>query len=236
VGELNGYLNVTDIDSIAIASDTSVFTSQLRRRDLNVVPAVNPFGQIGLTCYSGVFTCEDAPLCNKSYPDPTAAYLNLDNDGVATVEIDQNVNQYSNIYATYNIQVYSPSDQTMFSNMLGGMGGTDEATSKQAPFSNLNSTLIRTWNQDQSSSSTQYIWEDTLPGNYGSEGQFMNTSSGLGYAGDDEIFDLNSFTVGSTTLIGYCYGGIHAVSGSGNPKTNTSASNAVFKIELTRIR
>jgi len=213
---------------------TDEFSNELRRRDLNIVPAVNPNGTIGLTAYAGVFQCPDPPMCNTATSWPSAAYLEF-GSGYSTpsVTIDNSVIQGNNVYACWNILAYDPTGQIMYTNFLGGIGVTDSTKSNYSddPFTASNSTMVRNYN---TSTTTQVLWaeSDSLPGLLGAEGHFLPVGDTYLYTGSDEVFDLSKFPAQEATVIGYALGGIESSTGQ-SYKGKSWASNRIFKVVLS---
>ena len=223
----NGSLSVSNVTTHTM-DGYDEFTNPMRRRDLNVVPNVNPAtGNIGLTAYAGVFVCGNPPTCTNASPYASAVHMDIDGSGNVTTSEDANVNQYANVYACYNMQLYDTQNTTMYSNMIGGLG---DGTAGNDDWTKLVTTLIR-----QTAGTTPLVWgtNTSLPDYNGAEGQFLMTGGAdYLYSGSSEIMSLDAMPQGTPVTVGYLYGGIWS---SAAKNGTTTASGTMIEVTVTKL-
>lgn len=202
---------------------------QFRRRDLNVVPAVRPSGQWGLTVYGGVFTKSFGVWMSPVYADPTG-------NGVTLTLDDTGFKQQMCQYATANLPIYDSIDKSMYTVLFGGISLVSYNTRLRRfqadagiPFIDQVSCIHR----DARGKSVEYLVTNdsgaplVFPGLLGAESKLIPTSAARSLF-TNECLDLGRLS--GRTLVGYIFGGIEA----DKPNHGTTyASDQLFEVYVT---
>lgn len=186
--------------------------SQYHRRDLNVAEAIRattglPFG---LTAFGGVFTKTAGAWTNPVYIDQSSA-------GSTTIRVDTSFNQKMSQYTCGRIAMFSSQTLRMYTTFLGGISlyyydknGNLVASNLDnfMPFINTITTLARLpdgntveWPQPPSLA---------LPELIGANAVFIRNPDIPLIQNSHEVIDYDKLPPGPT-LVGYLYGGIHAM-------------------------
>ncbi len=202
---------------------------QFRRRDLNVVPAVRPSGEWGLTVYGGVFTKSFGAWQTPVYGDPSV-------NGVTLALDDTGFKQQMCQYATSSLPIFDSSDKSMYTVFFGGISlvsyhtGTGRFNTDSAiPFIDQVSCIHR----DAGGNSEEYLVTDdrgvpvVFPGLFGAESRLIPTSAARSLF-TNECLDLRGLT--GRTLVGYIFGGIQAEQPNHGP---TFASDKLFEVYVS---
>lgn len=199
-------------------------TVNLHRRDYNMAVQIFPDGYVGLTMFSGVFQYGvDLPWLNT---------VDVRDTGYHVRPI---FNQYLNQYHTAHMPVFDGVNTAMHSVFFGGMSRYTLDASGQliddtnVPFVN---TISKTTRFSDDSMDEFKIGE--MPGLLGSGAEFIHIHAN--FTDDYDIIHLDSLPY-SKTHVGYVVGGIESTQANIffiNDGTQSSASNRIFKVYITR--
>lgn len=219
--------------SVPLADSVSV----LRRRDLVVVPSITSNNQVGLSIYGGVFTYTNS-ISNPGNPWNYPVYITGGNTPAYVV--DSSFFQKSNLYAAANALFYSPSTQTMYTSIFGGLVDKDldsNSASGGNPASwTTNLLTVARQSNGNSYTSTAIYDANGMPIRMGAEAAFVpvgNLSNSYYYNNTYNIFNYDVLPSGSTTL-GYIYGGITCDSVQSSNTKPANATNAVYKVVFNK--
>lgn len=198
------------------------------RRDLNVVPAINPDnGEERLAAFGGVFQF------GQMKPFTTPIYIERN----CTATEDLSFHQKMNVYECPAIPAYDENSKTMSYTFFGGIAewrfeNGSLHRDDSLPWSNQACMVIH----EAGGQYHEIIIPDAIPGgrHLGADAQF-HFVPGLAAAGqllENGVIKLTGFQPGTKTLIGYIYGGIEAAAGNTRLE-KTTASNRVFAVYLT---
>ncbi len=205
-----------------ISDNLSDNTTQFRRRDLLVVPAIQRGGQgIGLTVYGGVFTTNVLPFRNPIY---------LKGGAIPNYQLDKTYIQTSNIYATANVEMYDAINDVMLTTAFGGIGNDTTKKGRDA-FTQKIMTISK---NNRTNATTEIVNPSSLPTFMGAEGIFVSAPNVPMHNAQYEVISYNRLPTGTPTLIGYIYGGIVSnlpTWGSSNP---TIPSRMVYEVYFTK--
>lgn len=201
-------------------------TTQFRRRDLVVAPGIQTNGNTGISIYGGVFTYQNTT------PFTHPIYLNI-NGQTATYAVDTS-HQYSNNYSAANLAMYSASANSMYTTIFGGIvenaADTGNASFTKKVMSvthnlSANTTTYKTETALMTASDNKY---------YGAESVFIEAANAPMYDAAHGIVNFDILPANQPVVIGYIYGGIIAGEPDNNGQGNTSPSNKVFAVTITR--
>lgn len=199
-------------------------TTQFRRRDLLVVPAVQKGGKnVGLTVYGGVFTSSGLPFRNPIY---------LRGGTTPSYQLDKTYTQTSNIYATANVEMYDAQKDEMLTTAFGGIGeDTSTTTGSGDAFTKKIMTIKR---NNRTNITTEILNTTSTPTYMGSESIFIPASNLPMYNANYGVMNYNAMPAGMPKLIGYIYGGIVS-NGTGWSSSNpTTPSKIVYEVYFTK--
>lgn len=222
------------IDLYVQQRDSEAPQDAYRRRDLNILPMIKN-NQQAFVALSGVFT-----LTTGIWTVP----VEVDREGstsMATPNDADTFKQGMNNYASATTTFYSPSTDTNFYLLLGGItfgyfdGNTFE-TSTDFPFTNQITTVRR----ESDGTYTQYIMDEQYPvilstgSNPGNElifgaGAFFIKADNLPLY-PNKVVNLDAIT--SPTVIGYVVGGIMSTVPNTSASTDSTASPYIFPVTL----
>jgi len=201
-------------------------TTNLHRRDFNVVPQIMPDGQEGLTAFSGVFQ-----------PHADLPYLNCVNIDSAGYVVNNEFKQYYNQYHCAHVPLFSNRTKEMHTFFFGGISQFYDSAGvlmqhDDVPFVRTIARVTR----DQAGKMTEYKLEEEMPGLLGASSEFIPADHlpefPNGVLKSDEL-------KGDSTLIGYIFGGINSTNPNifwRNNGTQSSASHVIYKVFLLKSR
>jgi hypothetical protein len=207
--------------------------SQFHRRDLNVVPAINPAdGSLSLTAYGGVFTPTAGP-----FPNPIM--ITQDGQGNTRVKIDNAFQQRFALYECATVQIWDPAVGGTYTSFLGGITNyyydktgriTPSGINNYMPFFNHVSTIVRS-PQGVSAEYPQYL--PALPGYIGANAVFI-ANPGVQMQGNPDIIDYSTIAAGAPVLIGWMYGGIKATAEQASEFNPTFSNGTIYSVYLQK--
>lgn len=205
-----------------------------RRRDLNILPMMKQTQQ-AFVALSGVFTTSDGIWTVPVEIDRNGSTYMPDPDDTETFK------QGMNNYASATTTLYSPSTDSNYFLLLGGItfGYFDESTfetSTNFPFTNQVTTVKR----DGDGSYNQFIMDEQYPviesqgSNPGNEllfgaGAFFIKAQNLPLY-PNNVINLDAIT--TPTVIGYVVGGIMSTVPNTSASTDSTASPYIFPVTL----
>ena len=199
-------------------------TTNLHRRDYNVIPQILPCGQEGLTAFSGVFQQNaDLPFLNCVIIDSLGYSVNND------------FAQYYNQYHCAHVPLYSARDKEMHNLFFGGI--SQYADSAGIRIQNNNVPFVKTIarvTRYRNGKMTEYKMPIELPSFLGASSEFIPVRNLPKY--DNEVIKLDDIQRDST-LIGYIFGGINSTESEifwSNNGTQSTANSVIFKIYLIK--
>ncbi len=199
-------------------------STNLHRRDLNVVPQIFPSGGEGLTAFSGVFQQEEnLPFLNC---------VNIDPSGHDT---KNSFTQYYNQYHCANIPLFSHSKNEMHTLFFGGISqyydDSDTLTQdNNVPFVRTIARVTRTADGKMA----EYKLTIEMPAMVGSDAGFIENEDLPKYS--NGVIQLDKLS-NDATLLGYIFGGIASSEENifwTNDGTQSEATNQIFKVYLTK--
>jgi hypothetical protein len=201
-------------------------STNLHRRDYNLVPQLFPGGNEGLTAFSGVFqVSEDIPYLNC---------VDLDNTGL---QPNNSFAQYYNHYQCANFPVYSVTQDEMYTMFFGGIAQYYDSSGilvqdNNCPFVKTIACIKRSANGNM----VEYKLPIELPSLLGAGSDFLPNSNLTYYPNGVLMYDQLSE---DTTLVGYVFGGIsspeaNAFNSSMMGNNGTTATNSLFKVYLVQ--
>lgn len=232
--------NGTTLSVANIASTTP--DENYRRRDLNVVPTIQPDGmggvQQGLTVLSGVFTPAG---------DPWTVPVEIDANGNPSMADPNNPNTFQqamNNYHSAKFGFYSQATGEMHEVLFGGISlkYLNESTQMietdtALPFVNDITSIV----VDASGNYSQHHL-GFMPELYDLQNRLIRLGTNAEFLPADGVAKFTNGVIdfdalGSQTTLGYIYGGIIASAPHvrGNPGQLSSASNHVFEVVLIRV-
>lgn len=220
--------NQLTLNSVATLTDNLPdSTTQFRRRDLVVAPAVQPNGtDIGIAIFGGVFTyTSGAPISNNGVNFTHPIYI----ANSSQYKIETAANQYANIYSAAFLCMYDSSSKRMMTTFFGGLGDKTNEIDSSANWTNKITTAERSY---QNGTDVTFFNSDnpTLPGYIGAESVFIPKSGVPFYNTTFNI--LNYDLLQPVQDVGYIYGGIRSSDANGD---STSCSNVVYKVTFKRL-
>ncbi|CAN5605732.1 hypothetical protein BH10BAC5_BH10BAC5_21980 [soil metagenome] len=206
--------------SINISNFTQVQdTTNLHRRDMNVVPMMTTGGALSLSLYGGVFT--------KGYPLPFLNPVSVSNTGSVTVD-----NSFQKLFSQYNcpvMSVYDSVNNKMHNTFFGGISlYYYDQTSMSVKRDTLTPFIkdISTITKNASGLSSEYLMPIKFTEYLGSNAEFIINPATPQFS--SEI--INLFKLSGRTFVGYIFGGIKALLPN---LAGSSASTRIFKVYLT---
>ncbi len=199
--------------------DFTVFQGpEFHRRDGNLAALMMPDGSPALGVYGGVFKPDvDAPYLHPIYISPNE------------IEVDSSYFQKMSQYTCALLPMFDDAAQTMYTVLFGGISlhYYDEASAQLVPdslmpFINDITTLVRL----PDGSHGEHLLDVKFDALLGTNAKFI-PADGVPFF-DNNVLKINDLT--ERTLVGYIYGGIHAVIPNITP---SDASNRLFKVWLT---
>lgn len=231
VNVIGGKLSITDYKAFDAPGGGGV-ESQYHRRDLNVVDALRPNKTLGLTAYGGVFTKQAGPWTNPVEISEVGA-------GNTIIKVDTTFDQKMSQYTCAHLLMFSSAKSTMFTTLFGGISFyyydkdgklTESNFDNNMPFIDSITTLARLpsgrtveWPQPPSQS---------LPELLGANAIFVPTNA-VPKIGNDHIVDVDKLPPGQT-LVGYLYGGIHAMGAQISFINPSYADNMIYEVYVTK--
>lgn len=199
-------------------------TTNLHRRDFNVVPQIMPDGQEGLTAFSGVFQVDaDLPFLNC---------VNIDSLGYS---VKNDFLQYYNQYHCAHIPLFSASANEMHNLFFGGIAQYSDSAGILVQDNNVPfvKTIARV-TRDKTGKMAEYKLPVEMPAFLGAGSEFIQTENLPKYS--NGVIKLDEITA-DTALLGYIYGGISSSARNvfwSNDGTQSSANNKIFKVYLVK--
>jgi hypothetical protein len=201
-------------------------TTQFRRRDLVVAPGVQRNKNLGISIYGGVFTSQNTT------PFTHPIYLTV-NGQTATFAVDSS-HQYSNNYSAANLALYSKSSNRMYTTIFGGIV-ENAADTNNASFTKKVMSITHDLNANTTTYKTEAALLTATDNKfYGAESIFIEAANAPMYDAAHGIVDFDNLPANTPVVIGYVYGGIIASAPDNNGQSNSSASNKVFAVTVTR--
>ncbi len=202
--------------SVSNYSET-IDTANLHRRDMNLVPAINPDGSQSLILYGGVFKSNaDNPFLEPIYINSTG------------YTVDFSFQQRFTQYTTANINMFDSVKKDMHTVFLAGMSlyycdatGTPKKDSL-VPFIKDITALTKKQNGTTSETILPIKFSEYL----GTNAKFILNENIQHY--DNGVIKLASYP--TRTLVGYMFGGIRVPLPN---FTSGTASDRIFKIYMT---
>lgn len=198
--------------------------TNLHRRDYNMAPQIFSNGELGYTAFSGVFqSTVDIPFLNSVDITET------------THQVNNTFSQYLSQYHSAKLPIYDGTENAMSTIFFGGMSqytldnSGNLVQDDNVPFVKTISKVIRY--TDGSMDEVKLPIE--MPTLVGSGAEFIPVDDYYTH----EILYLDSVPL-ERTLVGYIYGGIESTGENIffiNDGTQSSASNVIFKVYLTKI-
>ena len=212
-------LNITHLTSITD-------TTNLHRRDFNVIPQIMPNGQEGLTAFSGVFQV-NADL-------PFLSCVNIDSTGYS---VNDAFSQYYNQYHCAHVPLYNKRSNEMHNLFFGGISQFTDSVGNLIRNDNVPfvKTIARV-TRDGNGKMTEIKMPIWMPTFLGASSEFIRVESIPKY--NNEVIKLDELQSGST-LIGYIVGGINSSLSEIfwiNDGTKSSANSEVFKVYVVKNR
>ncbi|HET7228920.1 MAG TPA: hypothetical protein VFJ16_02925 [Longimicrobium sp.] len=210
-------------------------TSQWHRRDLNVVPTVQPGGVQGLAVYGGVFTPTSGAWVNPMYMTLPAG------GGTPVFTVDSAFSMKTSQYECAHVTMYDPGTGTMYTTLLGGISGwyydangtlVPGGLNNSLPWTGTITTLARSAN-----GTTQEVVQPAsqgLPGRRGANAVFVPDEARTMVAGTHEVIDYSQLPAGDSVRVGWMYGGIFATADQSSEFDPTFASDKIYEVWLRR--
>jgi hypothetical protein len=200
--QINNYSAVTD-------------TNNFHRRDLNVLPLIQPNGAEALMAYAGVF--------QKTHDFPYFEPVFIDNSSYSVLSYTQVMSHYN----CASLPVYDSITKKMHTVFFGGISFNDYDPSNNSitqdtlvPFvSDVTCFTLKPGNVCE-----EAVMPIQLPGLLGSNTKFVVNTNADWYA--NGVMNLNSLS--GRTLAGYLFGGIRA--DSPNNGSLSVANDTVYRI------
>ena len=199
-------------------------STNLHRRDYNVIPQIYPNGQEGLTAFSGVFQVDvDLPFMNC---------INIDSSGY---HVNNDFSQFYNQYHCAHIPLYSARTKEMHNLFFGGIAQYSDSAGvlvqdNNVPFVKTISRITR----ERNGKMAEFKLPVEMPSYQGSGSEFIPVGNLSRYS--NEVIRLDDLN-GDSTLIGYIFGGINSPEANifwQNDGSQSTASNHVFKVFLLK--
>jgi hypothetical protein len=199
-------------------------STNLHRRDFNLIPQIFPDGQEGLTAFSGVFQYDiDLPFINA---------VNIEKGNYS---VNPDFSQYYNHYHSANIPIYSLKDNEMHNVFFGGIAQYFESNGMLTQDNNIPfvKTIARV-SRDANGKMTEYKLPVEMPALLGAGSEFFAIDKLPAYAnGVIKLDELKNDNI----MIGYIYGGINSKEANifwTNEGTESNASHQIFKVFLNK--
>ena len=210
------------------------------RRDGNIFEDVSPTGTPRITALGGVFR----PGIIGAYVQP----ITINSDG--SFQVNTGFSQKFSQYECPVLRFWSPSAQTVYRCLVGGIGhywlhqspihaAAYQKVSKEKRNDGFPFVEDVSFQVETSVGTSEYVAENPLPGErlLGASADFLELPSlrTSGLALPNGVLNLDQFPQGKAVLIGYIYGGIEADNPLPLvPNTGTHASNEVMQVFLTK--
>lgn len=196
----------------------------LHRRDYNAVSQILPDGKEGITAFSGVF--------QKTINLPFLNSVTIDSNHYA---LDSGFQQYYNHYHCAVIPIYSKMNNEMHTLFFGGIAQYYDSAGILVQDNNVPfvKTIARVTRKADGLLS-EYKLPIEMPTLLGSGAEFIPLNTVSKYQND--VIQLDSLS-NDSNLLGYIFGGISSTAPNiffTNTGTQSSASNKIFKVYLTR--
>jgi len=214
------------------AIGTQDLSHPFHRRDLNAQPAIDPVsGKERIAVFGGVFV----PGANLPFGNPI--YI----DATQTAFVDRSFSQKANLYECPVVPVYDEDAGAIYYTFFGGIThhfakGEALLQDDGLPFSNEVCTVSYT--PARSPAYAEYLLPGGTPDKrfIGASGRFILNPLLYGnqQLTPNGVIKLNALEPGSSTLVGYIYGGIEspAAQPEGAP---TFSTNSVFRVYLNYV-
>jgi len=199
-------------------------STQLHRRDFNVVPQILPNGAEGITAFSGVFQ----PTVNLPFRNS----VTLDSTGYT---VDYAFEQHYNHYHCGVLPLYSAQNNQMHSIFFGGIAQFYDSTGTLIQDDNVPfvKTIARV-TRDAAGILSEHLLPVEMPGWVGAGAEFIPVHSLPHYP--NEVLQLDALPSDST-LVGYIYGGISSTAENiffTNTGSQSSANSRIFKVYVVK--
>lgn len=210
------------------------------RRDGNIVEDVSPNGTPRIIALGGVFR----PGIIGAYVQP----ITINADGA--YHVDTNFSQKFSQYECPVLRFWSPSTQTIYRCLVGGIGhywmhqsavhaAAYQRVSKEKRNDGFPFVEDVAFQVETTAGTSEYVATNPLPGHrlLGASADFLELPSlrTSGLALPNGVLNLDQFPQGKGILIGYIYGGIEADNPLPLvPNTGTHATNEVMQVILTK--
>jgi hypothetical protein len=226
-----GRLSITDYKEFN-SPDGGGVDSQYHRRDLNIVEAIRPTGSLGITAYGGVFTKVAGAWTNPIDIDEDSA-------GNTRIAVDTTFNQKMSQYNCANLLMFSERSRTMFTTLLGGISLYYFDSQGKLVESNLDNFMpfissITTLARLPNGRTVEWPQPPTLalPELVGANAVFLPAPS-LVRMPDTKVIMVDRLPPGQT-LVGYLYGGIHALGPQISFVNPSYASNTIYEVYVRK--
>jgi hypothetical protein len=211
---INNNGSSVNIANYSVQTDTNNF----HRRDLNVVPIIQPNYNEALMAHAGVFQK------NKDFPyfEP----ITISQSGNTVHAYLQQMSQYT----CAHIPIFDSTTKTMYTTFLGGISFNDYNPSNGTITQDTLSPFVNdvtTFTTYQNGAMEEAILPLQLPGLLGSNAKFILPANVPQY--NNGVIKLHQLT--SPLLIGYMLGGIR--SDTPNLPAGSVANDTVYRVLLT---
>ncbi|HEU4454980.1 MAG TPA: hypothetical protein VFR81_18090 [Longimicrobium sp.] len=210
-------------------------TSQWHRRDLNVVPTVQPGGGHGLAIYGGVFTPTSGAWVNPMYMTVPPG------GGTPVFAVDTAFSMRMSQYECAHVVMYDPGAGTMYTTLLGGISGwyydaggnlVPGGLNNSLPWTGTITTLARA--ADGSTREVVQPAGQGLPARLGANAVFVSAPGMPMVAGTHDVIDYSALAAGDSVMVGWMYGGILATADQSSEFDPTFASDKIYEVWLHR--
>jgi len=221
--------------TISITDYSAVQNAQFHRRDLNVLEAVRPNGNIGLNVLAGVFQ----PNAALGAPWPHPVLIDQDpSSQQMTYQVDTKFSQVWNAYDCGNVLFFDTGTRTMYTSLLGGItsktfgpDGKIDPAAGFLPWSKYASTVAQYPNGE----TKEYPqFSPSLPGFVGASGEVILNPSMPLIPGSKSVIDYARLPSGDN-LVGWLYGGIISTGTQTNAVSLPSfSSSTVYEVHINK--
>lgn len=199
-------------------------STELHRRDLNVVAQILPDGRESITAFSGVF--------QKTVDFPYLNCVHIDSSGYS---VQPDFNQYYNHYHCAVLPAFAAGSKEMHTVFFGGIAQFYDSLGtmvqdNNAPFVRTIARITR----KADGTMTEYKLPVEMPSLLGAGSAFLPVEALPQYA--NKVLQLDEISA-DTTLVGYIFGGISSTAPNifwVNNGTQSSASSRIFKVFLVK--
>lgn len=211
--------------------ETDDENNQFHRRDLTVSEAILADKSVGIGVYGGVFTKNGG-----AFPNPIYIHQSGSN---TSFTLDNGFQQQLNLYECGHVPMFDPTNNVMYTILLGGITDAYYKNGELMPGNPLNAlpfskhitTVVRLSNGMTLEFPQQ---SPALPTFIGADAEFIINSDLAKYSGSDGIIDFSKLPSTGDVLLGAMYGGIVATAQQSSEFNPTYASNKIYQVYLVR--